>query len=291
MHPTGFISQTNPEYHSGPGASKSQLDLIARSPAHYWAAYRDPNRVKPEPTPALILGSAVHSAVLEPDLFGGEYTCAPEDAPKRPTAAQVNAKRPSQETADAIAFWRDFEADNAGKTLLTRDQWTTALAMRDAVHRHPLARRLVVGGQAEQSVYATNAGTGALIKCRLDYFLPEAGMIVDLKTTEDASPAGFGRSAANFRYHVQCGWYQHVMAAAFGDAPPYWVFLAVEKSPPYAVGVYHVDAETAALGLRMAMRDLRTLVACEQADTWPDYGSESQPLQLPGWYVRQQEGV
>lgn len=291
MHPTGFIPQTNAEYHSAPGISKSKLDLIARSPAHYWAAYLDPDRATPEPTPALILGSAVHSAILEPDQFGSEYVCPPEDAPKRPTAVQINAKKPSQETLEAIDFWRMFEATNEGKTLLTRDQYTTAIAMCNAVHRHPVASRLLTGGRAEQSVYAIDPETGALVKCRLDYFLDGAGMIVDLKTTEDASPSGFGRSAANFRYHVQTAWYQDVMRAAFGDAPPYWVFVAVEKSPPYAVGVYHVDAATADLGRRMARRDLHKLLECERLGQWPDYGTESQALVLPGWYVKQNAEV
>lgn len=290
LHPVGFWPQSNEDYHRGPGYSKSDLDLVARSLRHYWAAKRAPDRVPKKRTDAKLLGSAVHSAILEPDLFPAEYVAMPEDAPSRPTARQVRAKKPSQETLDAVAWWRDFESANKGKELLTADQWSACIAMRDAVHAHPIARSVLTGGMAEQSVHALDRATGLHIKCRMDYLRDGAGLIGDLKTTDDASSEAFGRHAADYRYHVQCGYYRRVMREAFGEAPKYWAFVAVEKEPPYAIGVYYVDDATADLGARMAERDLLRLAEALQADQWPDYTpAQVAPLQLPGWYVRRAE--
>ncbi len=63
----------NADYHAHPAISKSHLDLIARSPLHYWARYIDPKRVIPEPTPAMRIGSAVHTHVLELHNWDTDY--------------------------------------------------------------------------------------------------------------------------------------------------------------------------------------------------------------------------
>ena len=283
----GFVEQTNDEYHQGPGVSKSDLSLFAKSPLHWWHAKRNPERERTEPAAALVLGSAIHSAVLEPDLFPSAYASLPEDAPKRPTDRQVNAAKPSADTLNAIAWWRDFEAANAGKELLTAEQWTTTLAVRDAVRRHPIARTIFTGGRAEQSVHAIDAETGAHIKCRFDYL---GGMAADLKSCDDASPDGFGRAAFNFSYYLQPPWYFDVMQSAFGEAPPWWVFVAVEKKPPYAIGIYYVTQEQLDLGRRQARQLLTRLLAAQKLDQWPSYSDhEVRALELPAWGVRQIE--
>ena len=284
----GFVEQTNAEYHGGPGTSKSDLALFAQSPLHWWHAKRNPDReMDEEQTASKLLGSAIHSAVLEPDLFPSEYVSVPDDAPRRPTDRQVNAKKPSADTMDAIAWWRDFELANTGKELLTIDQHRTALAVRDAVNRHPIARTLFTGGRAEQSVHAIDPETGEHIKCRFDYL---GGMAVDLKTCEDASPEGFGRAAFNFSYYLQPPWYFDVMAAAFGEAPPWWVFVAVEKKPPYAIGIYYATPDQIDLGRRQARQLFKRLVAAKRLDQWPSYSDhEVRELELPAWGLKQIE--
>lgn len=284
----GFVDQTNAEYHGGPGTSKSDLALFAQSPLHWWHAKRNPEReMAAEQAAPLRLGSAIHGAVLEPDLFSAEYACLPEDAPKRPTDRQVNAKKPSAETLDAIAWWRDFELANTGKELLTIDQHRTALAVRDAVNRHPIARTLFTGGRAEQSVHAVDTETGEHIKCRFDYL---GGMAVDLKSCADASPDGFGRASFNFSYYLQPPWYFDVMKSAFGEAPPFWVFVAVETRPPYAIGIYYVTAEQIELGRRIARKLFTRLVAAKRLDQWPSFSDhEVRALEMPGWAMRQLE--
>jgi len=269
-HPLGLVEFTNDRYHSGPGVSKSHLDAIANvSPLHYWNKYVNPERVRADPTSAMVMGSAVHSAVLEPDLFPTEYVAAPTGINKRTNAGK--------------AEFAAFETANKGKTVLDADDFATCLAVRDAVHRHPVASGLLTGGQAEQSFYAIDKETGELIKCRTDYMHDSGAMIVDLKTTDDASPNGFGKSAANFRYPVQTSWYNGVLDAAFGEHPADWVFLAVEKSPPYAIGIYFMERDLLVRAELAARRDFMRIVEAKRSGNWPDYGQTPLPLALPGW--------
>ncbi len=269
-HPLGLVECSNDAYHAGPGISKSHLDAIANaSPLHYWHKYLNPNRERSEPTPAMIMGSAVHSAVLEPDLFPSEYVQAPQGINKRTNAGK--------------AEFAAFEEANKGKIVLEPEDWETCLAVRDAVYRHPVAGGLLTGGKAEQSFYAIDPETGELIKCRTDYMHDSGAMIVDLKTTDDASPNGFGKSAANFRYPIQTAWYNGVLDAAFGEHPTDWVFLAVEKKPPYAIGIYFTEADQVARANIAARRDLQRIVEHKRSGEWPDFGITPQPLALPAW--------
>lgn len=267
-HPLGLVDCSNEQYHSGPGISKSHLDAIAdASPKHYWHKYINPDREPQPPTPAMVLGSAIHAAILEPDIFASQYVADPG------ISRRSNAGK---------AEFEAFQAENRGKTILTDDDFQTCLAVRDAVHTHPVAAGLLQGGVAEQSFYAIDDETGELIKCRTDYLAGD--LIVDVKSTEDASPNGFGKSSANFRYPMQVAWYRHVMRMAFGEAPPHWVFLATEKKPPYAVGIYFPMPEDVERSMAAARRHLDRIVEHRRSGHWPDYATEVLPLSLPTWW-------
>lgn len=267
-HPIGLVECTNEQYHRGPGISKSHLDKIASSsPRHYWHHYLNPDREPEEPTPAKVLGSAVHSIILEPDLFTSQFVANP-GIERRSNAGK--------------AEYAAFLAENQGKTILTDEQMQQCLAVRDAVHLHPVASGLLQGGKAEQSFYAVDPEFGELIKCRTDYLAGD--IIVDVKTTDDASPTGFGKSAANYRYPLQVAWYHDVLDAAFGEHPQHWVFLAVEKEPPYAIGIYFALAEDVQRARLAGRRDLARIVEHRRSGQWPDYGIEALPLSLPTWW-------
>lgn len=264
---------TNAQYHGSAGYSKSHLDDVAVCPLNYWAKRVDPEREAKESTPAMIVGQAIHTAILEPDLFSTDWLIMPEFN-NRSTAGRALRDE-----------W--LATEGKGKQVLTVDQRDTALAAAAAVHKHPVASRLLRGGKAEQTYFTVDPRTGELIKCRLDFFNEAAGLIVDVKSTDDASPDSFGKSVANFRYHVQEAFYEHVMRTEFGEAPPFWAFLAVEKTPPYLVGIYYLEEEDVARGARLAKRDLDTIINCKKRAVWPDYATEAKVLKLPGWYRAQ----
>ena len=111
------------------------------------------------------------------------------------------------------------------------------------MRRHPTASKLFTGGVAEQScywsqtVYYADARAEVLCKCRPDYVKAISGgyVIVDLKTTLDARERPFqGRAYWDLGYHLSAAHYVTGLTEIRGTPPQAFIFVAVEKEPPYA---------------------------------------------------------
>lgn len=185
--------------------------------------------------------------------------------------------------SDVLAEWTE---NNPGRIVLTPETWDQLHAMANAVHSHPAAGALLTGcpGEAEKSVYWNDATTGVLCRCRPDWWRDD-NVIVDLKTTEDASPEGFAKSMANYRYDVQAAYYLDGVQAATRKRPKAFVFIAVEKKPPYGVGVYVLDSDSLELGRAQYQHDLRIYAECVRTGEWPGYGDKIQTISLPAWHA------
>lgn len=190
-----------------------------------------------------------------------------------------------------VTLWSDVQAEwhqnNGHRTVLPAEHFDQLRAMLESVMAHPAASALLTGakGKAEQSVYWIDAITGQLCRCRPDFWR-EDNIIVDVKTAEDASPEGFAKSIANWRYHVQHAIYVDGVKAATGKEPRF-VFLVVEKKPPYAVAVYVLDPESIALGRAEYRRDLQLYAECVRSGQWPGYGEKIQTIGVPQWKLFQ----
>ncbi len=254
---------SNKEYHASPGISKSGLDQIAKSPAHY----RDYLTAPREDTKALRIGSVCHSLVLEKGKFDAEFAVAPDADGRTTEGKKIKAA---------------FAVSSAGKTILSADELETAVHMQDAILNHPLASTLLgFGGEAETSFYWQHE-IGVLCRCRPD-FLTNDGYIVDIKTTEDASPEAFERSAEKYRYYVQAAFYRQGVQAVLGQLVKGFLFIAVEKTPPYLVACYDTTREMMFDGDMEVTRCLNLYKQCLETDTWPGYPEELIPLSRPRW--------
>jgi hypothetical protein len=262
-------AMNNTDYHAHAAISKSHLDQVAKSPLHYWARYLDPNRVVPEPTPAMAIGSAVHTHVLELDQWDARYVSAPDGIDRRTKAGK--------------AEWEAFTTAATGRTVLPKADADLVMRMAHSVFSHPAAAMLLaLPGKAETTHMWTDAATGLQCKCRPDWLTDDGRLLVDLKTTEDAG-RGFAKSIAQWRYHVQASWYLDGIEQATGTRPEQFLFLCVEKKAPYAVAVYAADAEMIAAGAQTAARDLDVLATCKAAGAWPGYSDQIEPISLPPW--------
>lgn len=249
------------EYHSikHPVISNSGLTQLSKSPAHYMAWLAQPQ----EPTSAMVLGSATHTLLFEPDLFAQEYVVS--DATDRRTKG-----------------YKDLVAANPDKEVLTADEMSAIKGMVTSCKSHPSIIPLLTGGKVEQSIFWQDKETGVSCKARLDLFNPTHGVVVDLKTTQDASKSTFARDVANRRYHAQAAMYLNAVHADTGEAPAHFVFIAVEKEYPYAVGVYRASPDMLAAGQKLIQQDLKTFAGCLEANSWPGY-PEMSDLSLPAW--------
>lgn len=203
-------------------------------------------------------------------------------------AKWLNANgRPVLLWSDVLASWTE---KNQGRTILSDEQHAQLMAMRDAVMDHPMARALLTNrpGVAEHSVYWNDPITGELCRCRPDFWR-EDDVIVDVKTTDDASPEGFAKSIANWRYDVQDPYYRDGIKLATGRTIKAFVFLAVEKKFPHAVGCYVLDQESIELGRAQYRADLNRFHECRVSAQWPGYGDKIQTITLPAWHAKKNE--
>lgn len=249
--------------------NKGALDQLAKTPAHYKAWVED--RTEVNETPALLFGRALHALVLEPDKFALEWAAQPDFGDLR-----------TKITREARDVWR---TENEGVTTVSIDDWKKLHAMRDAVREHPIARAMFIDGVAEETAIWTDPEHGLLCKARVDYHRADMGIVVDLKSTEDASADGFARSVAKYRYHVQHAHYASAFAVTGNDLRMF-AFVAVEKSAPYAVAVYTIDAEAEGRGMELRDHEMHTLAGCLETDIWPSYPSGINSLALPNWALR-----
>ena len=243
-------------YFDNVGISKSGLDHMAKSPAHYQASLQ----MTRKQSPALLLGSAVHCAVLEPDEFGKRY-------------ALKDFSRTTKEGKAAYAELKD-----QGIEALPPDIYMQVIGMQKSVLNHPLAKDLLQNGDSEVSCFQNINGVHT--KARADY-LRKDGILVDLKTTQDASPLGFAKSVADFNYHRQVAWYWNLFSREI-DVQDFYL-IAVEKEPPYAVMVYTLDSEAIEKGQEECDKLFALYRHCLENDDWPAYPIEVQSLSLPAW--------
>ena len=278
MSPDEPMPMDNADYHRHAAVSKSHLDQVARSPLHYWARYLDPNRVEPEPTPAMLVGTAVHTHILELDEWDKRYVVMPEGIDRR--------------TKQGKAEWEAFSTAASGRTVISRTDAEQVMRMGHAVYSHPAAAMLLkqLPGKAETTHMWSDATSGLQCKCRPDWLTDDGSLIIDLKTTEDASPKGFEKSVGNWRYHVQAAWYLHGIEQASGTRPDQFIFICVEKKPPYAVAVYAADPEMIEIGWQQAQRDLEVLATCKAANAWPGYSDQIETISLPRWMRPRPDG-
>lgn len=252
-------------YHSGPGASKSQLDQFAKSPAHYLASLTTPRKE----TPAMRIGSLFHGMVLEPERV-------------KIAVAPVCDKR----TKDGKATWEAFCIENAGAEIVTADEGEMLNGMVESVRKHPAASALLSGpGIAEGSCWWYDERSGELCRCRPDFYR-EDGIIVDLKTTEDASVDGFTRSVAKYNYQVQAAMYADGVELATGRPVKAFAFIAVEKQPPYAVQCFQLDFQATEAGRVTYQNLLLDLADCKINGNFPAYSNKVETISLPNWALK-----
>ena len=263
---TGILSLPEGQYRAAEGISKSLLDWIAppRTPAHFKAKVS--GLIADEQTPAMRLGSMIHRAILEPETVAGAWVVKPEGM----TFTTKEGKE-----------WK------AAQTLpiITSQEADTISGMRDSVHAHPAVKRVLANARTEVSLFA-NGEDGVLRKARIDA-LPEGGnVIVDIKSCQSADPDLMAKSVVAYRYDVQAAYYLDI-CKLLGIDKSEFLFVCVEKLPPYAVAVYALDQDAISWGRMQYQRDLALIKDCEAKDHWPSFTQDITTLALPAWAQKQ----
>lgn len=282
-------NMTHEEYLAYPAISRSMLMTLAKSPRHYWWEYLS-GKAEPEDTKPMQIGTALHALVIEPDRFADHIAIVPDDI-KRPTKTQINAKNPSEKTVEQIEWWEQFEKRNADKIALRQSEIDEIQLMADAINENEYASKLLSQrGHTEATIIWKDEQTGIKLKWRGDHILSDFTIMHDIKTTANASRRSMQRSIIDYGYDVQVHMGMEA-ARALGKDPQTFLFTAVEKKPPFCVGLYTADEMVLQSGEKR-FRDLLTLLSnCIADNHWPSYTQGYEDAQLPNWHMYEIEGT
>jgi hypothetical protein len=215
---------------------------------------------------AMAFGRIVHVAVFEPDLL--------------PLRASVwrGGKRMGKE-------WNEFVAAAGDKETIREVDYLRALKVRDAVHSHPAASKILASaGETEKTITWTDSETGAPCKARLDRLTTGGkSYIDDLKTTATIGDLRrFRRQSADLLYHMQLGMYRDGVRAALG-ADCGARIIAAETSGAFEVAVLEMSADELWAGSDIFHDNLAKIIECEKSGEWPFRYPEMVDLDLPPW--------
>jgi hypothetical protein len=261
-----FPDMSEAEYRASKAVSCSALKRFDRAPA--LARWPQPE------TESMRAGRRIHAGVLEAWQFDGRYVRT--DLDRRGTKA-----------------WQEEESAAAadGRILLKASEYDAIALIRDAVHAHPTARELLAPGlMTETAVFWRDTLTGAACRARMDGIRRDMRLIVDVKTTGDASAWKFARTAAEMKLHWQAAWYLEGLGMAPGGfQPEAMLFIAIERDAPHLIAVYELPPPAIMAGRDQVRRALDGYLACEAAGEWPGYPPQITPLHLPDWAMRTDE--
>lgn len=272
--PLGLFKRTTFEaYKAARGANCSSLKDLAISPLRY--AHRLANKL--ETTNPMRLGSAAHTAILEPHRFLADYALWDErtEADEEKVAPRRGKK------------WEAFVAANAGKSIIRADEHALAMAMRDAVRAKPVAAKYLKTGDPEVAMWWSHPETERLCKGRADWITSLDGqpVIVGLKSARDCRAIPFGNAAAKLLYTMQWAFYHDGYQLITGQTPRV-VEIVVESAAPHDVVVYTIPDEVLEVGREEYQRLIALLVECEASNAWPGTADDEQVLSLPTWAYR-----
>ncbi len=274
------------EYLAVDAFSNSDMTLLARS-AWHWK-----NRLPKTQTRAMLCGSLAHCAQLEPHALEARYVFVPEDAPRRPTEAQWNSAKSNESSTAAKEWWKEFLNGVGTREIVPAEDFAVTKMQLAAIAASPELSRLLSAGYSECSVFWVDKDTGIYCKARPDHVHPtgpRSVQLLDLKSTVDESPNGFGRTAARLGYHRQAAHYCAGFAQATGMKVEAFVLGAVTSQPPVLAVPYVLTDEIAAQAVDERRELMELYARCQRENHWPSYGTGHQLLDFPAYAKRSNE--
>lgn len=264
MKPGIYTDITNEQYHSSEGISRSGIMAFRKSPMHYWHDYINPDRSARESTQAMIFGNAVHTFILEPKEFLNRYKVI---------------DKVDRRTKEGKEYWLSLSEFLGKKSFIDDDTLKELTSIKNSILNNSEASELIANAKYENSIYWKDEETDVICKARPDAMRENA--IIDLKTTDDASPKAFARSCYNYGYHIQAAMISDGIKYNTGQLINHFIYVVVEKNPPYANAIYVLDESAIEIGRETYKKSLYKYKECLDSGNWPGY--ETQTISLPNY--------
>ena len=261
------LVMSNEEYH---GKTKYESSTTVRTSLISPKKYLHNKTAETVPTKAMEEGTAVHTYFLENELFKNRYCY-------KPKAFNGRTKEGKQ--------WME---EHGHLNVLASEWEENLIHMNHSFLSSPAKMIYDLDGLTELSYFSEDLG-GIRAKCRPDWISSDSGIVVDLKTTQDASPKGFQKSIANFGYHIQAAFYLRTLQSLGLDSYDF-IFIAIEKTAPFCVGVYRASTEMLEEGNKKVDEAINKILWCKDNDSYPDYTpNEIETISLPPWMTKKKD--
>ena len=232
IEPTGW-RPTAREYHADREHwSPSMFAVYRESPALAWGRYVERLWPAPDPTPEMVLGSAVNAALL--GLWDETVYVVQVETRSCKTYRLAQEGRP-----DRLVL-------TLGEAAAAREVAAAVLEPRTEMAR--LARSLLVQAQgvSEWARRWHDEQADIALKTMMDRAVWLRGpAIVELKTSADPSPRGFRQSVRRFDYAWQAAYNRRAVRLGLGPGAeqPDFFWVVVRSAPPFEVVVYRASPE------------------------------------------------
>jgi hypothetical protein len=257
------------EYRAYSAVSQSDLKSAYDNPQLYYERHIAKTRAKTPSTPQQRFGVLAEYYLRWHKL--------PDDIAVIPDwALSANGRRSG-------AKWKEFEAENRGKQMLTEKEHFELCndleAIRVNVTQHAAAYRLL--GWVDYSTRWIWTDGDLTYKAEFDVMDTQHKRIVDIKTAADVDAESFQRACITWGYDIQAAHY----LTCFPDYA--WAWIVIRNRPPFNVEVYELDPSFFVMGTRRLELRIRHFKRCANSGNWvtPTHGL-SIPISAPGWAGR-----
>ncbi|MDE9542848.1 PD-(D/E)XK nuclease-like domain-containing protein [Xenorhabdus bovienii] len=238
MEPGIYYDISNEDYHKDKAMGSTTIKAISVSPANlYFNPFKGSKSTQ--------IGTAVHAALLEPELFEREFVLKPE----------INTRN----SKDYKAL---LEGTDAEKILINSEVETVTKMVESAWMNNDFVDYMCGSGHSEVSMFATCPETGLNLKCRFDRLSEHHPYPLDIKTCKDAAERGFSQAFGKYHYHVQAAFYLYVLKLVTGRELNQFCFFALQNTPPYKNCMYYIGEDSLELGYKTMFESLHKLKEC-----------------------------
>jgi len=253
------------DYHAAEGINATSIKAGRKSPLHM---HCEMTKTIDTPTPAMVKGTLIHMAVLEPHRMENEIV-----------VCDLN-----RNTKD----YKAVKAEHPDKYILKTAERKELDAIRESALANDEAQHVLQEYDREASIFWK--GKYGKAKARLDCY--SSNSIVDVKSTADINPKFLANTVGKYAYHVQAGWYDEGLRTVNDDNEVTFYFLWIESSAPYDVCVSELSSEALTLGRMEAVHIATMYRICEMEGVFPGVGVDGvQTLEVPEIYLYKPEVI
>lgn len=248
------------EYHADPRPSWSTVKL-AMLDCPLAAKVR--SETQSEPTPAMQLGSLVHTLTLEPDTFDDLYHVT--EATRRGTKA-----------------WKADEDEAGDRTLIKSSEYLEAVELAGLLRAAAKEAGITIDPEwVELSCYSSIHGTPA--RARPDLVDLNTGTVWDVKTARSLRPQSFTRQCLNLGYYGQIVNNAKILSDVLDTQIKPGGLIVVQTGFPRHALVLPFGDDAIAVGEQQCAEAWRIWLDCEAADHWPGHEYSGGVLGVPSW--------